>query len=320
MPQRKEDPTSETEYSVPWPMRLDAFLTQQEGMKSRSAAQKMVSEGLVKVNGKKCEKPGWMLKGGEKVQVTNQAPADVDLGVESDLKLNVLFEDDDCMVIEKPAGVAVHPGTGMAPGEVTLLHALQPMFKKRKLPFSPAEVLVHRLDKDTTGCLLVALNPKSHLRLQKQFQDRTVEKSYLTLVAGLPSPATAMIDSPIGRHSTKRTTMSVHQHSGAREARTTYRTLDSGEGAALLECDLHTGRTHQIRVHLTSVGHPVLGDKTYTANRALNLAEELGIGFLCLHAWKLKFDDAKGKRVEVECDLPKNFSALLKKLGMKVPR
>jgi 23S rRNA pseudouridine1911/1915/1917 synthase len=318
MPKPKDQPV--TEYSVPWPMRLDAFLTQQEGMKSRSAVQKIIDAGAVKVNGKKCEKPGWMLKGGEKVTVEGQSPADVDLGVKTDLKLKVLFEDDDCMVIEKPAGVAVHPGTGMAPDEATLLHALQPMFKKRKLPFSPAEVLVHRLDKDTTGCLLVAKNPKAHLRLQKQFQDRTVEKYYLTLVAGLPSPAAAIIDAPIGRHSTKRTTMSVLQHTGARQAQTTYRTLDAAAGAALLECELHTGRTHQIRVHLQSIGHPVLGDATYGSDRAANVAGELDIRFLCLHAWKLQFDDAKGKRVEVECPLPAQFSSLLKKLKIKIPR
>jgi 23S rRNA pseudouridine1911/1915/1917 synthase len=300
-------------------MRLDAFLAQQEGMKSRSQVQKLIDSGMVKINGKPCAKSGWMLKGGETVSMLQQPPADVDLGVATKLKLHMLYEDDDCMVIEKPAGIAVHPGTGMAPDEVTLLHALQPLFKKRSLPFSPAEVLVHRLDKDTTGCLLVAKHPKAHLALQRQFQDRTVKKAYLTLVAGVPYPASAMIDAPIGRHSTKRTTMSVLQHTGAREAQTTYRTLATASGCALLECDLHTGRTHQIRVHLQSIGHPVLGDATYAANNAANVAQDLGIDFLCLHAWKLSFDTAKGKRVEVQCTPPKNFLSLLKKLKIKMP-
>lgn len=306
-------------YSVPWPMRLDAFLAQQEGMKSRSAVQKLIDGGLVQVDNKRCAKPGWMLKGGESVSVVLQAPADVDLGVTTALKLRIVHEDDDCMVIEKPAGIAVHPGTGMAPDEVTLLHALQPMFKKRSLPFSPAEVLVHRLDKDTTGCVLIAKHPKAHLALQRQFQERTVKKAYLTLVAGTPYPASAMIDAPIGRHSTKRTTMSVLQHTGAREAQTTYRTLATAQGCALLECDLHTGRTHQIRVHLQSIGHPVLGDATYTANNAAITAQDLSIDFLCLHAWKLSFDTLQGKRVEVQCAVPKNFAALLKRLKMKMP-
>lgn len=310
-----------TEYSVPWPMRLDAFLTQQEGMKSRSAVQKIIEAGLVRIAGKVMDRSGWMLKGGEKVEVTTPPPVDMDLGVASNLKLEVLHEDDDCFVINKPAGVAVHPGTGMAPDEVTILHAIQPMFKKWKLPFSPAEVLVHRLDKETTGCMLIAKNPKAHLALQQQFQERSVKKSYLTVVAGLPSPATAMIDAPIGRHSVKRTTMSVLQHTEARSAQTTYKTLDSAEGAALVECDLHTGRTHQIRVHMTSIGHPVLGDTTYTANRAENLAKALGIDFLCLHAWKLSFDSpVSKKRVNVKAPMTKKFVALVKKLGMEVPK
>ncbi len=177
-------------------------------------------------------------------------------------------------------------------------------------------MLVHRLDKDTTGCLLIAKTPKAHAALQKQFADRTIEKMYLTIVSGRPNIPTAMIDAPIGRHGSERTKMSIHQAVNSRSAKTTYRTIASAKGASLLECDLHTGRTHQIRVHLASIGHPVLGDETYDSNASHDAGFALHIESLCLHAWRVTFK-SEGKNVTVTAPLPETFSAVLQELGVE---
>lgn len=310
-------------------MRLDQFLSGKDDIKSRSLAKKMIESGLVRVNGKKVKK----------ASSTVPALARVEYAVPEGLIpeyagvatfLPVLYEDDECMVIDKPRGISVHPGSGMKAGEETIVHALKPLFAIRAVPFSASEVLVHRLDKDTTGCLLIAKNPKAHMALQKQFANRTVEKTYLTLVTGIPFPPAAIIDAPIGRHASERTRMSVHQATASRGAKTTYRTLGTTRGKnpaphtfndlALLSCDLHTGRTHQIRVHLKSIGHPVIGDKSYGNLHSVETARELGIGFLCLHAWKVQFLSPVGKKVGVVSALPEEFVEILDVLGIPLPR
>ncbi len=300
-------------------LRIDQFLAMQEGIKSRSVAQKLLDAGLVQCKGKRVKKPSLKLEAGDTVTFTLLASASVPTLATSSITLPVLFEDDFCMVIDKPASIAVHPGNGMKTEEETILTALKPLFKKRKLAFSDGEVLVHRLDRETTGCLLIAKTPEAHLALQKQFADRSVKKTYLTLVAGIPSPASAIIDAPIGRHAQERTKMSVYQSTASRQARTTYRTLGKTEDTALLACDLHTGRTHQIRVHLRSIGHPVLGDPSYGNGQSHDIAEAHDIDFLCLHAWKLSFTSPSGKRVHVVSDLPKNFAVLLKRMEIQMP-
>lgn len=305
-------------FICPRPVRLDQFLTAKAGIKSRGEAQRLIQAGLVTVNGKVLKKASAKVSEIDKLEWKDFPVAPVPKAAKVSVKLPVLFEDNHCMVINKPAGVSVHPGSGMEPDEETILSALKPLFRERKLPFSEPEILVHRLDKETTGCLLIAKNPKAHLALQKQFADRTVSKTYLAFVSGIPSPAAAMIDAPIGRNATNRTTMSVLQATAAREARTTYRTLGTAKGAALLACELHTGRTHQIRVHLKSIGHPILGDTTYNTDVSGDLAVKLDIDFLCLHAWKLEFKSPSGKKVAVKCPPLKNLAAVLKKLKIAV--
>lgn len=300
-------------------LRIDQFLAMQEGIKSRSTAQKLLDAGLVYCKGKRVKKSSYKVEGGDIVSYSLPALAPVPESSVSSVKLPVLFEDDYCMVIEKPAGIAVHAGNGMKKEEETIITALKPLFKKRKLSFSEGEVLVHRLDRETTGCLLIAKTPAAHMKLQKQFADRSVEKTYLTMVAGIPYPASAIIDAPIGRHSQERTKMSVYQATATRQAKTTYRTIGKTEDAALLACDLHTGRTHQIRVHLKSIGHPVLGDPSYGSGQSEDIAQKNDIDFLCLHAWKLSFVSPSKKKVDVVCELPKNFAGLLKKLEIKIP-
>lgn len=301
-------------------LRIDQFLAMQEGIKSRSAAQKLLDSGVVYCKAKKVKKSSYKVEGGDIVTYTLPSSAPVPELAVSDIDLPVLFEDDYCLVVEKPAGVAVHAGNGMKKEEETIITALKPLFKKRKLPFSDGEVLVHRLDRETTGCLLIAKTPEAHMALQKQFADRSVQKTYLTVVAGVPYPASAIIDAPIGRHSQERTKMSVYQATATRHAKTTYRTIGKTEDAALLACDLHTGRTHQIRVHLKSIGHPVLGDPSYGSGQSEDIAQKNDIDFLCLHAWKLSFTSPSKKKVDVVSKLPKNFSALLKKLEIKEPK
>lgn len=296
------------------------MLTGKDGIKSRAVAQRLIEDGLVRVNGRKVTKASKDVSSSDELTWLLPKGAEVPQGAVSSIELPVLYEDDACMVISKPAGLTVHPGNGTKEDEETLLDALRPVFEKKGLPFSEAEVLVHRLDKDTTGCLLVAKNGKAHMALQKQFADRTVDKRYLTLVAGKPTPPAAVIDAPIGRHMNERTRMSVHQAVSARGAKTTYRTLGSDDGASLLECELHTGRTHQIRVHLKTIGHPVVGDATYGTGASHDLAEKLGIDFLCLHAWKLSFESPTKKKVSVVCPLPEKFSKTLKKLEISIPK
>ncbi len=295
--------------------RLDQFLAHESGIKSRTKAKKLIEEGRVKVNGKLVLKVSATIRGGDKVEYTLFEGASVPSEDHSPLALPILFEDDDCFVIDKPAGVAVHPGSGMKKDEVTILSALRPLFKARSLPYSPTEILVHRLDKDTTGCLLIAKTPEVHLKLQKQFQDRSVAKTYLAIVAGVPKPASAMIDAPIGRHGGARTKMAVHRSVKSRSATTTYRTVKKSKEAALLECDLHTGRTHQIRVHLTAIGHPLLGDETYATKVSKQLSEEYGIRRVCLHAWKLSFE-SEGKKMNIEAPIPSSLKSTMKLLGL----
>lgn len=301
-------------------MRLDQFLAGKQDILSRAHAQKLIERRHVTVNGRRETKASRDIDSRHVIEYTLEEAAAVPRHAKSTMKLDVLFEDDDCLVISKPAGIAVHPGNGMHKTDETLLDGLRPMFAKLTLPFSPSDVLVHRLDKETTGCLLIAKSAKAHKFLQKQFESRSVTKFYLALVAGVPSPAAAMIDAPIGRHTGDRTRMSIVQIGASRSASTTYRTLSSTQGAALLSCELHTGRTHQIRVHLRAIGHPILGDEKYETTLSAIASAKRQVHFLCLHAWKLGFTSMKGKKVNVSAEPPGKFLALIRELGLRMPK
>lgn len=304
--------------------RLDTFLAEQKAFSSRMKASQAVRKGLVKVNGRIARKGALVLEPGNQVEVSeSDEPLTEELLKATDLKLEVLYEDDACLVVRKLAGISVHPAPGIPKDAATVLHGAAFLFKKCKIPFSQSAVLVHRLDKETTGCLLLAKSPAAHLFLQKQFADRTVEKQYLAIVAGIPKPASAMIDAPIGRHSGDRTKMAVfHAVSHTREAKTTYRTLavSKEKDAALLELDLHTGRTHQVRVHLKTIAYPVLGDPSYETRGSIDTAARYGIDALMLHAWKLRFvSPADGKEHAVKAPVPAHIQTALKKLGIALP-
>src|SRR3989338_9865210 len=304
------------EWVADYPQGLDAFLGARDF--SRAAAQRLIRAGAVTVNGDVIKKPAHPVADGDVVvlnedgEVTTAAEPSVR---PVDLRLSVLFEDAACLVINKPAGFAVHPAA--AEKDTTILHGVAHLFAERLLPFSPGFILVHRLDKETTGCLLIAKDEASYMALQRQFKNRTVEKTYFAIVAGVPDPPAATVDAPVGRNLTDRTRMSVLRTGVSREARTTYRTLSATTEAALLRCDLHTGRTHQIRVHLRAIGYPILGDTTYGSTQADRLAKQYGIESLCLHAWRLRFElPAGGTVINVEAPLPTAFQNALNNVGL----
>lgn len=305
------------QWVVSYPERLDVFLASEGRMPSRAQAQKAIEGGMVRVNDAVTAKAALRLQEGDTVALEEAEPQ-ADTSIEPvDLRLEILYEDDVCIVVNKPAGIAVQPGAGMVPGEWTLLCGLAFLFGERRLPFSSDAVLVHRLDKDTTGCLLIAKNSAVHRTLQKQFETRTVRKQYLALVAGVPEEPAATIDAPIGRSAANRTTMAVTGSAKSREARTTYRVLGSARRASLLLCDLHTGRTHQVRVHLSAIGHPVLGDGTYRSDESQRLADDFAVRTLCLHAWKLAFvSPADGGEHAVTAPLPFPFLEVLERVGI----
>lgn len=302
------------------PERLDNALMRLKAFPSRAEAQRNIEEGFIQLNGIVLTKASHMLKVGDVIEIIGSRKMEISTIDPVDLSFPVLYEDPACLVINKPAALSVHPGAGMKKGEVTVLHGIAYLFKTRKIPFHASSVLVHRLDKETTGCLLIAKTPNAHRDLQQQFASRSVEKQYLALVSGVPSPASAIIDAPIGRHSGDRTKMAVfHAVQSRREAKTTYRTLAVSKAgdAALLSCDLHTGRTHQVRVHMKTIGHPILGDEDYATKSSRETAGKYSIEGLCLHAWKLAFHSPhEEEQHAIKASLPKHLVKVAKTLGM----
>ncbi|MDD4287735.1 MAG: RluA family pseudouridine synthase [Candidatus Peribacteraceae bacterium] len=312
-------------FPVPERHRLDVFLAEAAST-SRVKAGALVRGGSVLLNGRVVLKPAHLVHPGDTVEVTGSGERASESHVTPvDLKLAILYEDEACLVIQKPAGIAMHPAPGIAKDEPTILNGIAHLFLKQRgklpaLPFAASSVLVHRLDRDTTGCVLIAKTPQAHTALQKQFKDRTIRKTYLAVVAGIPKEHEAHIDAPIGRHVSQRTKMSVMGATHSRSAQTTYHVLSAKNGAALLACDLHTGRTHQIRVHVSAIGHPVLGDETYASPQSARLAEEKHIDSLCLHAWKLTFrSPGSKKQTTVVAPLTPLFKKTLRTMSLTLP-
>lgn len=231
------------------------------------------------------------------------------------MPLEVLFEDDDLLVINKPAGLVVHPGAGTR--DNTLVHGLLHHCRGKLSGIGGVERpgIIHRLDKDTSGVLLVAKSDRCFALLTRQFADRTIEKYYTAIVHGVPATPSASIDLPIGRHPTARTKMAIV--ASGRSAQTDYSIARSfPPHAALLDLQIHTGRTHQIRVHLQSMGHPVIGDPIYGGNRSLPLISEPVPARLFLHAAKVCFNYPNPQsRFVITAPLPKAFSQLIHALA-----
>jgi 23S rRNA pseudouridine1911/1915/1917 synthase len=244
-------------------LRLDSYLALRLADHSRSFIAHLIRQALVKVDGKPC-KPALKLKPGQCVSLQLPEPAPVDLVPES-MHFEVLFEDAEMIVINKAAGVVVHPAAGHTTGTVVngLLYRcpdLEGIGGERR----PG--IVHRLDKDTSGALVVAKNSRAHQNLSAQFKDRAIQKKYTALIAGTPSQDHGRIDLPVGRHPHDRKKMSTRNPTG-RSAVTLWCVEQRFPGAALLDIDLKTGRTHQIRVHCQAMGHPIIGDTVYGKNK-----------------------------------------------------
>ncbi len=280
-------------------VRLDHFLGELGLEYSRSRLQMFVREGHITVDGA-IVRPNHKLRGAEKV-VLIEPPAVASTTEAQDIALDVLFEDDDIIVINKPPGLVVHPAAGHHNG--TIVNAL--LFHCDELSGVGGVErpgIVHRLDKETSGCMVAAKNDLAHQSLAAQFAERDVTKVYLAIVSGQLKRRSGIIDAPIGRHRVHRQKMSVARPGEGKEAKTGWRLLGELKDGILVECTLFTGRTHQIRVHMKHLGNPLAGDEVY-GNRG-NFSRQM------LHAWKLGFNHPRtGERIDLIAPIPEDFRA-----------
>ena len=284
-------------------IRLDSYVSKKCNDLSRTMIQKLIEEGAILVNGLK-------KKISYKVNLNDKIDIDIPEAKETDLKpqnipIEVIYEDDDIIVVNKPKGLVVHPANGNPDG--TLVNAIMAICKE-SLSGIGGEIrpgIVHRLDKDTTGVIIIAKNDKAHINISKQIKDRQTKKIYIALVRGVVSENEATINMPIGRSTKDRKKMAVRKD--GKEAITHFKVLKRYPKYTLLEIKIDTGRTHQIRVHMAEIGHPVVGDTVYS-----NGKNDFGIDSQMLHAKSLDFTHpTTGKRMHLEAELPKYFKDIL---------
>lgn len=290
--------------------RLDRHVTARLDL-PRNQIQKWIRDGAVLLNGKEA-KPSTAVELGDRIDCHPPERRDDRVQPEPG-ELTVLYEDSEVVVLDKPAGLIVHPGAGRTTG--TLVHHLLARYPEMAgVGGEGRPGIVHRLDQGTSGVLVVARTPAAYTRLARAFASREVEKHYLALVYGEPSPRAGTVDAPIGRHPVRRKEMTVRPD--GRPARTAYRTLAAAAGIALVELDLLTGRTHQIRVHLKHLGHPLVGDPVYGEARWKGLPRPVQAPLRdfprpALHAWKLAFRHPKtGELLRFEAVVPEDVRGL----------
>ncbi|MEG0767081.1 MAG: RluA family pseudouridine synthase [Clostridia bacterium] len=297
----------ETHVEVMADGRLDVALSEAAG-ETRSRVERLIRDGMAAVDGKIETKPGYKLHVGQCATLTWPAPVALDL-VPENIPLEVLFEDDDLAVVVKPYGMVVHPAAGNETG--TLVHAL--LYQLRGLSGIGGALrpgIVHRLDKDTSGLLMVAKNDRTHLLLSEMIQQHRMEKIYQAVAMGTFSQCEGVVDAPIARHPTDRKRMAVVEN--GRSSRTEYCVMQPLRGATLLRVHLITGRTHQIRVHMTHIGHPLLGDPMYGGKQNAQRAPRL-----MLHAWQLTFaHPITGELLHLEAPPPADFLETVRKLHL----
>ena len=288
--------------------RLDAFLARSVENLSRSGAQKLLEEGCVLRNGKPGKKNDKLVLGDE-ISVTIPEPKEVDIAP-TEMALDIVYEDEDVVVINKPKGLVVHPAAGHQDDTLVngLLHAMQGQLSGINGELRPG--IVHRIDKDTSGLLAVAKNDYAHVMLASQLKDHTMARTYECIVCGSFREDSGTVDAPIGRHPSDRKKMCVTQRN-SKEAVTHWEVIARYRGYTHIRCRLETGRTHQIRVHMAHIGHPILGDTVYGHKKA-----ELGQSSQCLHAGALCFRHPRdGRPVMVFAPLPRYFEEVLEKLS-----
>jgi len=287
-------------------VRLDKYVAEKCPQLSRTRAQGLISEGYVTVNGSPA-KASLKLDAGDGVTITIPPPVPSHLLPEA-IPFNIIYEDDDLLVVDKPAGLTVHPAPGH-PGH-TLVNAV--LSHLSSLPDAGGSLrpgIVHRLDKDTSGVMLVARNSVAQANLSDQFMTHSVVKAYMVLVKGHLTPEHGIIEAPIGRDPRNRKRMAVAAEGRGREARTRYRVVRYIGGYTLLEVTPETGRTHQIRVHLSAIGYPVVGDSTYGV-KSPHLSRQF------LHACRLGFKlPSTGEYVEFESELPADLEQALREIS-----
>jgi 23S rRNA pseudouridine1911/1915/1917 synthase len=290
--------------------RADAFLARSVPSLTRSGAQKLLERGAVLLNGAPARKND-RLAPGDALEVSLPDPEPVDV-LSQAIPLDVVYEDGDVIVVNKPVGMVVHPAPGHPDG--TLVNALLYHCGKSLSGINGAlrPGIVHRIDRDTSGLIIAAKNDRAHLALAAQLQDHSLARTYEAVAVGGFREDQGTVDAPIGRHPVDRKKMAIDRRNG-REAVTHWSVLARYPGYTHLECRLETGRTHQIRVHLASIGHPLLGDTVYGAKKAVP-----GLAGQCLHARRLRFvHPATSQPVELECPLPGWFQEVLDRLEMK---
>lgn len=295
--------------------RLDAWLHQRIPECSRGTISRWIQDGAILVDGRQA-KPNLKPKAGQRIEVTSPAARPLELKPEP-MALDVLYEDEHLIVINKPPGLVVHPAAGHEEGTLVhgLLHHCSGQLSGIGGVARPG--IVHRLDQDTSGCMIVAKNDVAHQSLAKQFADRSVYKAYLAVVCGRVDPVKGTIDAPIARHHSQRKIMAVVE--GGRRAVTDYEVIQHfSDRATYLKAILHTGRTHQIRVHFKHLGHPLFGDGTYGTKAASKLAKAIGYQppRQLLHAWKLSFEHpVTHLELALTAAIPNDFQEALERMA-----
>ena len=286
--------------------RLDAYLSLENNSISRTMIQKLIDENHIMVN-EKVTKASYKVAEGDRITLEEVKPKEISLKAQ-DIAIDVIYEDKDIIVVNKPKGLVVHPANGNPDG--TLVNAIMAICKG-SLSGIGGEIrpgIVHRLDKDTSGIIIIAKNDEAHIKLSEQIKNREVKKTYIALVRGFVKENEATINMPIGRSTKDRKKMAVVKN--GKNAITHIKVLERFNNYTLLQVNIETGRTHQIRVHLSQIGYPIVGDYTYS-----NGKNEFGIVGQCLHAKSLKFrHPITNKEIYLEAELPQYFKDVIKKL------
>ncbi|EII6291199.1 RluA family pseudouridine synthase [Staphylococcus pseudintermedius] len=284
--------------------RIDKILPEFNSEWSRSQLQEWIKEGLIEVNGK-AVKSNYKLKLGDRIEITEKEVVEADIQAEN-LNLDIYYEDDDVAIVYKPKGMVVHPSPGHYTG--TLVNGL--MYQIKNLSGINGEIrpgIVHRIDKDTSGLLMVAKNDVAHRSLVEQLMAKTVKRKYIALVHGYIPHEFGTIDAPIGRNKNDRQSMAVVDD--GKEAVTHFNVIETFKNYTLVECELETGRTHQIRVHMKYIGYPLVGDPKYGPKKTLE------IGGQALHAGLIGFEHPKtGEYIERFAPLPAEFEAVIEQV------
>lgn len=283
--------------------RIDAYLAEKLEEQSRVAIQRLIANNKIRVNGKST-KPSYKVQIGDKIEVEEEIPVEVSLKPQN-IPLDIIFEDKDIIVVNKPKGMVVHPANGNPDG--TLVNAIMAICKD-SLSGIGGEIrpgIVHRLDKDTSGIMVIAKNDKAHINISNQIKEHKVKKTYIALVRGVIPENEATINMPIGRSEKDRKKMAVTKN--GKNAITHFKVLKRYNKYTLLQVNIETGRTHQIRVHLSQIGYPIIGDEVYS-----NGKNEWNIKGQCLHAKSLEFvHPITQEKMYIEAKMPQYFEDIL---------